>query len=164
MAQTTITAGIWFAVISISFTLLTGVTWLTVALIATHSVMTHGTISAWTLYTFVDINLTCLTLPSFRADAGETLVVFCLLTYSTIFAGSGAAGCQQGLTVFTSVGQQTVALVSSHIVNAGALVEAGVGGTLIYVSLAVRSCEASSACTVISTGHIFAGSSIHARV
>lgn len=41
------------------------------------------------------------TLPSFRADAGEALVVFRLLTYSTIFTGSGAAGRQQGLTVFT---------------------------------------------------------------
>ncbi len=41
------------------------------------------------------------TLPSFRADAGEALVVFRLLTYSTVFAGSGAAGRQQGLTVFT---------------------------------------------------------------
>lgn len=126
--------------------------------------MTYGTISAWALYTFVDINLTCLALPSFRADAGETLVVFCLLTHPTIFTGSGAAGSQQGLTVFTSVGQQTVALVSSHIVDAGALVEAGVGGTLVYVSLAVRSCEASSACAVISACHVFAGSSIHARV
>ena len=39
----------------------------------------------------------------------------------------------------TSVRQQTVALVSSHIIDAGALVEAGVGGTLVDVSLAVRS-------------------------
>lgn len=163
-AQTAVTAGIWFAVISVSFTLLTGVTWLALALIAAHSVMTNGTISAWALDTFIDINFTCLTLPSFGADAGEALVVLCLLTYATIFTGSGAAGCQQGLTVLTSVGKQTVALVSSHIVNAGALVEAGVGGTLVYVSLAVRSCEASPARAVVSAGHVFAGSSIHARV
>lgn len=42
-----------------------------------------------------------LTLPSFRADAGEALVVLRLLTYATVFAGSGAAGGQQGLAVFT---------------------------------------------------------------
>lgn len=41
------------------------------------------------------------TLPPFRADAGEALVVFSLLTYSTVFTGSGAAGCQQDLTVVT---------------------------------------------------------------
>lgn len=46
---------------------------------------------------------------------------------------SAAATCR------TSVGQQTVALVSSHIIDAGALVEAGVGGTLVDVSLTVRS-------------------------
>lgn len=39
----------------------------------------------------------------------------------------------------TGVRQQAVALVSSHIIDAGALVEAGVGGALIDVSLAVRS-------------------------
>lgn len=41
------------------------------------------------------------TLPSLRADAGEALVVFRFLTYATIFTGSGAAGRQQNLTVFT---------------------------------------------------------------
>lgn len=41
------------------------------------------------------------TLPSFRADAGEALVVFRFLTYATVLTGSGAAGGQQGLTVFT---------------------------------------------------------------
>lgn len=126
--------------------------------------MANSTIATWALHTFVDINLTCLTLPSFRADAREALIVFRLFTYSTIFAGSGAAGCQQSLTVFTSVGQQTVALVSSHIIDAGALVEAGVGGTLVDVSLAVRSSEASSARAVVSAGHVLAGSPIHAWV
>lgn len=126
--------------------------------------MANCTIAAWALHTFVDINLTCLTLPSFRADAGEALVVFSLFTYSSVFTGSGAAGRQQGLTVFTSVGQQTVALVSSHIVDAGALVQAGVGGTLVDVSLAVRSSESDSACAVVSAGHVLAGSPVHARV
>lgn len=41
------------------------------------------------------------TLPSFRADAGKALVVFSLPTHSSIFTWSGAAGCKQGLTVFT---------------------------------------------------------------
>lgn len=163
-AKTTITAGIWFAVISVCLTLLASVTRLALALVATHSVVANSPIAAWTLHTFVDIDLTCLTLPSFRADAGEALVVFSFLTYSTIFTGFGAAGCQQYLTVFTSVRQQTVALVSSHIVDAGALVEAGVGGTLVDVSLAVRSSEASSACAVVSAGHVLAGSPVHARV
>lgn len=126
--------------------------------------MANSTIAAGALHTFININLTCLTLPSLRADAGEALVVFRLLTNSTVFAGSGTAGRQQRLTVLTSVGQQTVALVSSHIINAGALVEAGVGGTLVDVSLAVRSSETSSACAVVSAGHVLAGSSIHARV
>lgn len=40
----------------------------------------------------------------------------------------------------TSVRQQAVALVSSHVIYAGALVEAGVGGALVDVSLAVRPC------------------------
>ena len=39
----------------------------------------------------------------------------------------------------TGVGQQTVAFVSGHVVDAGAQVEAGVGRTLVDVSLAVRS-------------------------
>lgn len=42
-----------------------------------------------------------VTLPSSGADAGEALVVFSLLTYATVFTGSGAAGCQQDLTVVT---------------------------------------------------------------
>lgn len=163
-AQTTITAGIWFTVINISFTLLAGVTWLAFALVTTHGVVTQSTIATRTLHTLVDVNLTCLTLPSFRADAGKALVVFSLLTNSTIFAGSGAAGSQQDLTVITSVGQQTVALVSSHIINAGALVKARVGGTLVDVSLAVRSSEPCSACAVVSAGHVLAGSTIHAWV
>lgn len=122
----------WFAVIGVCLTLLASVTWLALALVATHSVMANSTIATWALHTLIDINLTCLTLrqkivkgrlitlssgkvgmtrwnrnewmdtlPSFRADAREALVVFRLLTYSTIFTGSGAAGRQQSLTVFT---------------------------------------------------------------
>lgn len=34
------------------------------------------------------------TLPSFRADAGEALIIFRLLTYSTIFTWPGTAGGQ----------------------------------------------------------------------
>lgn len=41
----------------------------------------------------------------------------------------------------TSIGKQAVALISSHIIDAGALVEAGVGSTFIDVSLAVRPCR-----------------------
>lgn len=51
----------WFAVISVSLTLLASVTWLALALVTTHNVMANSTIAAWALYTFVDINLTCLT-------------------------------------------------------------------------------------------------------
>lgn len=164
MAQTSITAWIWFAVINVCLTLLASVTWLALALVATHSVEAKGTIAAWAFHAFIDINLTCLALPTLRANTGEALIVFSLLTYSTIFTGSGAAGGQEGLTVFTSVRQQTVALVSSNIIDAGSLVEAGVGGTLIDVSLAVRPSKASSACAVISTSHVLAGSPIHAGV
>ncbi len=51
----------WFAVISVCLTLLARVTWLTLALVATLSVMANSTIATWALHTFVDINLTCLT-------------------------------------------------------------------------------------------------------
>lgn len=34
------------------------------------------------------------TLPSFGADTGKALVVFSLFTHSSIFTGSGAAGCK----------------------------------------------------------------------
>ena len=39
------------------------------------------------------------TLPALRTDAGEALVVLCLLAHTTILAGPGAAGGQQGLAV-----------------------------------------------------------------
>lgn len=52
----------WFAVVDVCLTLLTRVTRLALALVATHSVMANGTIAAWALHTFVDIDLTCLTL------------------------------------------------------------------------------------------------------
>lgn len=48
--------------------------------------------------------------------------------------------CKQ-LHEHTSIGQQAVALISSHIIDAGALVEAGVGSAFIDVSLAVRPCN-----------------------
>ena len=41
----------------------------------------------------------------------------------------------------TSVWQHTVALVSGHVVDAAALVQAGVGATLVDVSLTVRTCS-----------------------
>lgn len=41
------------------------------------------------------------TLPSFRADAGEALVVFRFLACTSVFAGARAAGGQQGLAVVT---------------------------------------------------------------
>lgn len=126
--------------------------------------MTESTITAWVLHTLIDVNFTCLTLPSFRADTGEALIVFSFFTDTTIFAWSGAAWCQQDLTVITSVWEQTVALISSNIINAGALVEAWVGGTLIDVSLTVRARESCSACAVVSAGHVLAGSTIHTWV
>lgn len=52
----------WFAVIGVCLTLLASVTWLTLALVATHSVLAYSTVTAWALHTFVDINLTSLTL------------------------------------------------------------------------------------------------------
>lgn len=163
-AQTSVTAGVWFAVVSVGLTLLAGVTWLALALVAPHGVMAHSTVAARALHTFVDIYLTCLTLPSFGADAGEALVIFRLFTNTPVFTGSGAAGRQQGLTVITSVGQQTVALITGHVVDAGALVQAGVGGTLVDVSLAVRSSEARPAGAVVPAGHVLAGPPVHARV
>lgn len=56
----------WFAVISVCLTLLATIAWLAHALVATHCVMANGTIAAWALHTFVDINLTCLTLKEER--------------------------------------------------------------------------------------------------
>lgn len=94
MAQATITAGIWFAVIDVCLTLLARVTRLALALVTSHGVEAKGAIAAWALHAFVDIDLACLTLPSFRADAGEALIIFRLLTYSTIFTWPGTAGGQ----------------------------------------------------------------------
>lgn len=92
------------------------------------------------------------------------MVIFSFFTYSSIFARSGAARGQQDLTVITSVGKQAVALISSYIINASALVEAWVGGTFIDISLAVRTSESCSACAVVSAGHVLAGTAIHAWV
>lgn len=52
----------WFAVVSVCLTLLASVTWLALALVATHSVMANSTIAARALHAFVDVNLTSLTL------------------------------------------------------------------------------------------------------
>lgn len=52
----------WFAVVSVCLTLLASVTWLALALVATHGVMANSTIAARALHTFVDVNLTSLTL------------------------------------------------------------------------------------------------------
>lgn len=41
------------------------------------------------------------TLPSFRTDAGEALIVLRLLTQSSMLAGFGAAGGHQGFTVLS---------------------------------------------------------------
>lgn len=51
----------WFAVISVCLTLLASVSWLALALVASHCVMANGAIAAWALDTFIDINLTSLT-------------------------------------------------------------------------------------------------------
>lgn len=126
--------------------------------------MAESTVAAWILHTLVDINFTCLTLPSFRANAGEALIIFSFFTYSTIFARSWTTRSQQDFTVVTSVWKQTIALISSHIVNAGALVETWVGGALVDVSLTVRASKSCSACAMISASHVFAGSTIHARI
>lgn len=126
--------------------------------------MTESTVAAWILHTLVYVNFTCLTLPSFRANAGEALIIFSFFTYSTIFARSRTAWSQQDFTVVTSVWKQTIALISSHIINAGALVETWVGGALVDVSLTVRASESRSAGAMITTSHVFAGSTIHAWI
>lgn len=41
------------------------------------------------------------TLPPFRTDAGEALIVFRFFTHTAILAGSGAARCEKDLTVVT---------------------------------------------------------------
>lgn len=126
--------------------------------------MTESTIAAWILHTLVNVNFTRLTLPPFRADAGKALIIFSFFTYSTIFARSWAARSQHDFTVITSVRKQTIALISSHIINAGALVETWVGGTLVDVSLTVRASESCSACAMIAAGHVLAGSTVHTWV
>lgn len=54
----------WLAVINVSLTLLARVTRLAFALVATHGVEAKRSVAARALHTFVDINLTCLTLCS----------------------------------------------------------------------------------------------------
>lgn len=44
----------------------------------------------------------------------------------------------KSLAAHTCIGQRTVTLVPGDIINAGPLVQAGVGGTFVDVGLAVR--------------------------
>lgn len=126
--------------------------------------MAESTVAAWILHTLVNVNFTCLTLPSFGADAGEALIIISFFTYSPIFTRSWVTWRKQDFTVVTSVRKQTIALISSHVINTGALVETWIGGTLVDVSLTIRACESCSASAMIATSHVLAGSTIHTRI
>lgn len=62
----------WFTVISVYLTLMASIAWLANALVATHCVMANGAIAAWVLHTFVDVNLTCLTLRDERGSLSKS--------------------------------------------------------------------------------------------
>lgn len=126
--------------------------------------MTDGIISTRVFDTFVDIYLTRLALPSFRTHTREALIVFGLLTHASILTGFRATRGQQGFTVLTSVRQQTIAFVSSHVINTGSLIQARVGGAFVDICLAVGTAEASAACADVATGHVLTGASIHTGV
>lgn len=61
----------WLAVIGVCLTLLANVAWLAHALVCTHCVTANSTIEAWVFHTFIDVDLTCLTLKGIKKKAIE---------------------------------------------------------------------------------------------
>lgn len=112
------------------------------------------------------------TLPSFRADAGEALIVRQLLTHSSMLAGFGAAGGHQGLTViswntqtfllkhtFNENKLQTAFNISSHCLISCRSHELGDNPTQMdtessfnqcYQKILARFCQVLEACRDIS--------------
>lgn len=85
-------ARIWLAVVNIGLAVLASVPGFTDALVAAICVLTLGAMSAGVLHALVDIDLTCLSLPSGGTDTGETFKVFGFLTFSIIFTWADCTG------------------------------------------------------------------------
>lgn len=163
-AEATVTAGVGLAVIDVCLTVATRVARFATALVAANGVLADGVISARIFNTLVDVHLTCLALPSRRTHTREALVVFRFLANASVLTGFRAARGQQGLTVLASVRKQTVAFVSGHIINAGSLIQAWVGGTFVDIRLAIGTAEAGATCADVATGHVLTSASIHTGV
>ena len=163
-AGTPIVTRVGAAVIDVTLTVATCIAGLAEAAVAAIGVLAGGPMATWAFHTLIDVNLAGLTLPACGTDTGKTLIVFRLLAYPAVFAGAGSTWGQHHLTRGSCIWQRTVALVSSDIINAGPLVQAGVGGTFVDVGLAIRATEAFSAGAYVATGHVLAGATVDTRV
>lgn len=163
-AGTPIVTRVGSAVINVTLTVATRVAGLAEAAVAAVGVLAGGTMATWAFHTLIDVNLAGLTLPACGTDTGKALVVLRLLAYPAVFAGAGGTWGQHHLTCGSCIGQRTVALVPSDIIDAGSLIQAGVGGTFVDVGLAVRATEAFSAGAYVATGHVLAGATVDTRV
>lgn len=163
-AGTPIVTWVGPAVIDVTLTVASCVASLAEAAVAAIGVLAGGIMATWAFHTLIDVDLTGLTLPACGTDTGKALIVLRLLAHSTVFAGAGGTWGQYHLTRGSCVGQRTVALVPGDIINAGPLVQAGVGGTFVDVGLAVRATEAFSAGAHVATCHVSAGATIDTRV
>lgn len=163
-ARTPIVTRVGSAVIDVALTVATCVAGLADAAVAAIAVLTGGTMATWVSHTLIDVNLAGLTLPACGTDTGKALVVLRLLAYSAVFAGAGGTWGQHHLTRGSCIGQRAVALVPGDIIDAGPLVQAGVGGTFVDVGLAVWATEAFSAGAYVAAGHVLAGATVDTRV
>lgn len=124
-------------VVNIALTVAARVASLAKAAVATVSVLAGSAMATRALHTLIDVDLAGLPLPSSRADARKTLVVLGLLANPAVLAGAGGTGGQHYLACGSCVGQWTVAVVPGNVIDAGALVQARVGCTLVDIGLAV---------------------------
>lgn len=163
-AGTPVVTWVGSAVIDVTLAVATRVASLAEAAVAAIGVLARGTMATRAFHTLIDVDLAGLTLPACGTDTGKALIVLGLLAYPTVFAGAGGTWGQHHLTCGSCIGQRAVAFVPSDIINAGALVQAGVGSTFVNVGLAVRATEAFSAGAYVATGHVFAGATVDTRV
>lgn len=75
-ADPTITTRIWLAIINVCFTVTPSEAWFAATSITAQCVLTTGSVETGILHTFFDIHIAGLTLPSFRTNAGEALIIF----------------------------------------------------------------------------------------
>lgn len=163
-AGSVITAGVGLAVVDIGFAVTSRIAGFTVAPVAADGVLAGGKVSAGILHALVDVDFTGLSLPALRTHTGEALIVLRLLASPLVLTWVCSTGSEEILTVRSSVRQQAVAFVASHIINAGPLIQAGVRRTLVDICLAVGTTESNSTGADIAAGHVFTGASVHTGI